>query len=507
MLSLVVGHCPAIIEKIEDCRNTGSHSTEICTKLSSALDRLSEPGLPAVDIAFVTTDSMPDAAVRRFIRRARSASPRTTIVIASRDKARQPGSADLALLLPDDLDRIGEILTENDSPAGKPAPARIELKLAEAQVKMQIILDRLTEGVAIIDAAGRIVSINCKLAELYDAPDASVFVGKPCHLALWGLPEPCDNCPRLAGADSADDCRELQIGDRRLVLDVAAGLLRNERGEHIGMIESIRDATPRLRLEEDRLESERMKAVGLMAAGLAHELRNPLTIISSIAEYCREKTSDTEVATSLGSIVSAAAQAEKVLRELLSFSRPHPYKFETVSTADLLRVPAEMIEPQCRANGIDLIVDVPGDLPALKADCSQLQRALLNFLLNGIEATGSGGTLTIAADASDGAVGISITDTGCGMTPQTLARVFEPFFTTRRGGVGLGMANARRIITAHRGEVTLESEPEKGTSVRITLPLARNRANAARRETDGSQDQARAGGHKEPAGARDRRRA
>jgi len=509
MLTLVVGHCPALIEKIEDSRSGGRHITEICTRLSSALDRLSEPSLPAVDVAFVIVDSMPAAAVRQFIRQARSASPRTTFVAVSSQEARRkthPGSADLALVLPDDIRRVPQILAEKDSPTDGLASLKLEHQLAQAQRKMQIVLDRLAEGVAIIDAAGRIVRVNRKLVELYGAPDASAFLGKPCHQALWGLPQPCEGCPRCCGVDSAEDCRELQIGQAKLLLDMTAGILRNEHGEHVGLIESIRDASPRLRIEEDLLESERIKAVGLMAAGLAHELRNPLAIISSIAEYCREKADDTEMARSLGSIINAAAQAEKVLRELLNYSRPQPCRFEPVNPADLLRVLAEMVQPRCRAHNVQLHLHLPDDLPELNADCSQLQRALLNFILNGIEAIGSDGTLTLAAEATGGSLTITITDTGCGMSPQDLARAFEPFFTTKRGGVGLGMANARRVITAHRGEVTLESELNEGTCVRITLPLPGASAGAIAGETDGKA-QAVASGRETPARARDRRRA
>ena len=473
MLSFVLGGCSTLVKEIEQVCSGSGHVIEIYNSASHLLNRLADPELPSADTVFVNIGRVSQAAADRVISKAKSADSRTTIVAVTEQRAgtTQAPRADYVLGLPADLRRLPKILCTEASPVQEIITRReLEQKLAQAQQKMQTILDNLTQGVAVVDRAGTVVRVNATLVRMYGAPDASAFLGKPCHRALWGLLEPCDNCPRLTSQASIEDSRTLHIGDRALRLDVSAAVLSDGA---LGVIETIRDATPRLELEESLLESEKMKAVGLMAAGLAHELCNPIAIINSTAEYCMQTQDDEELESAFETILNATGQAEKVIRELLNFARPAPNHFELCSPGDLLRATAGMVAAQCKTHRVKLVVDLPDALPAINADRSRLQQALLNFLLNGIEAMEQGGTLAVAArPVGQTTLEIQISDTGAGMTPEQRQRVFEPFFTGKHGGVGLGMPNARRIVTAHRGKVTISSEPGEGTIVTIVLPAA-----------------------------------
>ncbi|NQT21246.1 MAG: PAS domain-containing protein, partial [Planctomycetes bacterium] len=416
-----------------------------------------------------------------LIASARAACDGATMVAVAAGSNGTAHSADFTLTLPDNLHRLAEILSESCPAAGEiVSERRLEQKLADAQQKMQDVLDQLTEGVAVVDADGRIVRVNRKLVEIYGAPDASAFLGRACHQALWGRLQPCETCPRLCGGESLDESRELDVGGRSLCLDVWAATLEAGRGGAIGMIESIRDATPRLKLEANLLESEKMKVVGVMAARLAHELRNPITIINATAECCLETQDNPELEEAFSSILNATGQAEKIIRDLLSFAGPAPDRFELVSVRELVKTTTNMISAQCRKRRVKLAIALPHRLPTINADRSRLQQALVNFMLNGIEAMRPGGTLTVTAgQAGEAAVEMRITDTGSGMTSEELERVFELFFTTKPDGVGLGMANARKIVKAHQGKVELQSSPGTGTTVAIVLPAAQRVRDAA----------------------------
>ena len=479
MVTLVLGYCPPLLKELQSIRRTGGNTVEVYSSDADMLKRLADISLPAADIAFLNVDAREHAEVI-----AKAAANGITTVAVTTGGNGAMHSADFTVTLPRDLDRLAEILSDS-----RPATIEIvsqrelEQKLADAQHKMQGILDQLAEGVAVSDNTGRIIRVNTKLVEIHGAPDASAFLGRPCHQALWGLPRPCENCPKLCGTGTLDESRYLEIGNRSLQLDVSAAMLSDSHGGAIGMIESIRDATPRLKLEENLLESEKMKVVGLMATRLAHELRNPITVMTATAECCLETQDDPELEAAFASILNAAGQAEKIIRDLLGFARPAPSRFEPVSLHELLKATAGMLSAQCRKHRVKLALGLPHRLPPINADGSRLQQAIVNFMLNGIEAMQPGGTLTVTAgQVGEAAVEVRITDTGSGMTPEELEQVFELFFTTKPDGVGLGMANAKKIVKAHHGKVGLESVPGRGTTVTITLPAAQ-RVHAVAAET------------------------
>ena len=174
-----------------------------------------------------------------------------------------------------------------------------------------------------------------------------------------------------------------------------------------------------VQIDDTLIESEKSKAIAAIAAGLAHELRNPLTIISTTAEYCMQVHDDPGLHEGLSSIIKAADNAERILRDLLNFARPAPNILEDVQPAWLIKSTASMIAARIKARGVNLELDLPGDLPAIIADAKRLQQALLNFMLNAVDAMPPGGTLAVSArEASDDEIEIAVDDTGCGFTQE-----------------------------------------------------------------------------------------
>ena len=488
MLTLVLGYCPSLIREVESACARGCQ-IETYGSVSQVKGRLGDGALPRPNLLFYDLDALSGSAAVRLIESARSSSPRITIIgiVQGRSVRGAPAAAvvptarkrksapvpDFLLSIPEDLPRLRDIIADAGS-AAEPVAESHELhqKLAATQLKMQGILDRLTEGVAVIDSFGTVTRVNRKLVEILGARDASEFLGKRCHEALWRLPGTCRACPRFADAH-VEETRTLRRADTTMHVDLCATRLTDASGSVIGVIESMRDATPRLRLEQSLIESEKMKAIGMIAAGLAHELRNPLAIISTTAEYCAQIADDPDVCSGLESIVNAVGSADKIIRDMLNFARPAPDHFEPVSVESIVHSTVGMLAAECRKRGVDVELDLPGESPMVRADRGKLQQAMLNFMLNGVEAMDEGGTLTVAARPAAGrTVQIEIADTGRGLAPDELGRVFEPFFSTKAGGVGLGMPISRKIIEAHQGHVSIDSQPGEGTTVRIGLPAA-----------------------------------
>jgi two-component system sensor histidine kinase HydH len=160
-----------------------------------------------------------------------------------------------------------------------------------------------------------------------------------------------------------------------------------------------------------------------------------------------------------------------IVEEFLSLARPMPLKREPIIVAALLEEVLGLVESEARGAGIAVVREIPSGLPVLHADRDRLKQVLLNLVLNAIQAMPSGGTLEIAAAAGGGTLTVTVADTGSGITPELLPKVFEPYVTTKTKGLGLGLPIVRRIVEAHGGAIEAVSEPGRRTSFRFALPL------------------------------------
>jgi signal transduction histidine kinase len=226
-------------------------------------------------------------------------------------------------------------------------------------------------------------------------------------------------------------------------------------------------------LEAEMARGERLATVGNLAAAVAHEIRNPLNAVSMGIQRLRaefEPAERDEYRRMVDLVQGEVRRLNGIVQEFLSLARPLQLRPELVPVAALLDEIRQLVEPQARQAGIELEQALPPSLPDIRADRDRIKQVLLNLVLNAIEAMPTGGRLTLGAAASSAALTLRVTDTGSGIPPELLPRVFEPYVTTKTRGLGLGLAIARRIVEAHGGRIEAESQVGQGTSFRVTLP-------------------------------------
>jgi two-component system sensor histidine kinase PilS (NtrC family) len=283
-------------------------------------------------------------------------------------------------------------------------------------------------------------------------------------------------------ADRPDQLRVSRIelsferpdGQRRL-LGMSASLLRGEQGAAPGAIVIFQDLTRIADMEEQLRRSERLGAVGQLAAGLAHEIRNPLASLSGAVELLSaDLRAEDDGSRRLAEIVRCeTARLNRLVTDFLSYARPGPGELERVELVVLFRE-LEQLWHSGEQEGVELRTRAAAGI-AVRANPDQLRQVLWNLVRNAAEAQPVDAEVRVSADllADDaGRVEICVEDRGDGICADDLERVFEPFYTTRPKGTGLGLATVHRIVEAHGGNLALNSAPGQGTTVRFTLPAA-----------------------------------
>ncbi len=253
--------------------------------------------------------------------------------------------------------------------------------------------------------------------------------------------------------------------------------LRDREGEIDSLILVGQDMTQVRELEVQVIEAEKMASLGKLAAGVVHELNNPLTSISVYAEYLLKKMkadgADQSDVAKMEKIQEGAGRIQKLTRDLVSYGRPSAEEPEPLALNELLAQGLSFCEHTIRKHEVVVSTDLADDLPSLVANRTQLLQLVINLITNACHAMEGGGELTLTTrPAEQDCVIFTVADTGCGIVEKDLERVFEPFFTTKSAGqgTGLGLSIVARIVEHHRGEIQVDSTPGQGTSFRIRLP-------------------------------------
>jgi signal transduction histidine kinase len=240
------------------------------------------------------------------------------------------------------------------------------------------------------------------------------------------------------------------------------------------VVEQKRYAEAKQKLQRQLRHADRLATIGQLAAGVAHELNEPLSTIMGFAQLAaKQKGMGEEAVRDMNKIVTATLHARDVIKELLVFAREaKPVKL-SFSLNDLIRDGLFFLEARFVKAGISLQCHLDDNLPEITADRSQMLQVLTNLAVNAVQAMPSGGRLTITTLAEDGHVRLSVEDSGCGMGQDVLKDIFHPFFTTKdvNEGTGLGLSVVHGIVTSHAGHIDVASVPGKGTKFSIRLPL------------------------------------
>lgn len=264
----------------------------------------------------------------------------------------------------------------------------------------------------------------------------------------------------------------------------ALALLLKRVGNYLGQLntalernkaeleERIAERTRQLQeAQAQMLHQEKMAAFGLLAAGIAHEVGNPLTSISSMVQILQRRDYDPYTHDKLGLVSGQLQRIRTTLRELVEFSRPASTERTLVSLADILDEALNIAKYYKRTRGRIASPVLPSDLPPLHAVRDQLVQVFLNLVLNAIDVTDRDGRIELSVTAKPGGVEVSVRDHGSGVAPEHVPKLFQPYFTTKTHGTGLGLFVTRKLVEEHGGSVTFESSPDQGTIFRVFLPV------------------------------------
>ncbi len=358
---------------------------------------------------------------------------------------------------------------------------RAQQGMEQAAREWRTTFDAIPDMISIHDRDFRITRVNMAFANMVGMRPQEV-IGRACYELVHGAGEPLPQCPCRQVFRSGETCREeyLEPKTGRFLEEVCSPIF-DTRGNLTAAVHVARDVTERKKLEEQLFHSDRLASIGELASGIAHELNNPLTSIIGFSELLRARDLSEEVRDDLEIIHREARRSAGVVNNLLTFARKHKTDKEPVDIHKILRKVLELRAYQQKVNRIRVVTRLASRLPGVIADEFQLQQVFLNLIINAehfmIEAHGAG-TLTITTGRSGDTVKVSFTDDGPGIPRENLAHVFDPFFTTKESGkgTGLGLSVSHGIITESGGRIHAESEPGRGATFTVELPVSRHRA-------------------------------
>ena len=345
--------------------------------------------------------------------------------------------------------------------------------LANMELYTRNVIESMPAGLITLDAQGRIVSLNRKAQEIFGKEELQAE-GKTLN-DLVGA-ERCEIAPLLLeGGEFLErpmECR--RPGGDVIPVRVSASRLRGREGEPLGTVLIVRDMREIRAMEEALERSRRLAALGRMAAGIAHEIRNPLGTLRGFAQFFARRNGEDAAARQYAELmVGEVDRLNRTVSALLQFARPREPEFSPVSLIELLRRTARLLEDDMAARRIDFRLDLPAEPVVFSADPDLLTQVLINLLQNALAATEAEGEIRLGGAGDTEEVRLWVQDTGKGMSAEEREHMFDPFFTTRREGTGLGLAVVQQIVEQHRGRIEVESAPGQGTRIELLFPVAR----------------------------------
>jgi two-component system NtrC family sensor kinase len=344
---------------------------------------------------------------------------------------------------------------------------------------LRALFDNLPAGLYIIDPQYQLIVVNKGRAQRAgQLPQA--LVGQPCYQALFNRSDPCIDCRVLetlqTGQTTQRNERRWATGEEPSEWEISSYPILDEKEGVMQAILLEQDITDQQRLESILAQSEKLAAVGQLAAGVAHEINNPLTAIIANAQILhRELPPDHDLQESVDLIARAGARATQVVRNLLDFARKEDYSLGLTDLNETLDRSLELVQHELLARGVRLEFTPDPNLPPILASQDHMQSVWLNLLLNAIDALDkSPAEIKIATRREGNEIQVSVADNGKGIPPERLTRIFEPFYTTKAPGrgTGLGLSVSHRIVKQHGGHIRVESQMGVGSTFTVILPIS-----------------------------------
>jgi len=350
---------------------------------------------------------------------------------------------------------------------------RYLLRLIQEKGFFEKVFEALQEGVILLDREGKVTYVNRAACVLFGL-EREKIVGQKLGAGLQGFD--WDALLKSGGSVSRD--LEVFYPENRYLNFYVTAI---DEQEELGFVMLIRDITLTRKLTEEKIESERISALTMLAAGVAHELGNPLnslTIHLQLLERRMKKLEGKSTAKLQDLLDIAQGELKRmdgIISQFLAAIRPTQPQVQRLQINDLLQETVKFLSPELKQSGVKVKLELRSDMPAMPLDGDQIKQAFYNLIRNASQAMPNGGTLLVSGTYNDFEVRLSFEDQGKGISPENLGNLFQPFFTTRKTGTGLGLLIVRRIIREHGGEIELESKEGEGTRVNIYLPLVEKR--------------------------------
>ena len=383
---------------------------------------------------------------------------------------------------------------------GRIGPEEVQnylLRLAQEKGFLETIFNSIQEGIIVTDAKGRITYLNDAACEIFGL-DGENSIGKPLGEQVRGL-----DWNALSQSDAALS-RDMEIfyPANRFINFYVVPLIIERRApneevdgavaEAAGHAMILRDITKDRRSTQQTIESERLSALTLLAAGVAHEIGNPLNSLHIHLQLMERKVKKLKAAADKrelqDSIDIARAEINRldsIVTQFLRAVRPSKPNLQPENVNEIVREAVRFFQPEITDRDIVVETELRSDLPRLELDRDQIKQAFYNAIKNSFEAMKRRGILRIRTDRDETHVKISFSDTGGGISAENLSRVFEPYFTTKSGGSGLGLLIVRRIVREHGGELAIESSEGKGLTLTIRLPFLDRRVRMLPEKAEG----------------------
>lgn len=346
------------------------------------------------------------------------------------------------------------------------------VEIAREKGFLETIFNAILEGVIVTDPSGRIIYLNRAAAGFFGI-SVEASLGELLGHAVRGL-----DFEQLSAGGGVIS-RDLEVfypENRHLNFYTVPLMSEDNHDEVVGHAIILRDITQYRRETQETIESEQFSALTLLAAGVAHEIGNPLNSLDIHLQLMERRVrklpsrSRGEFEESITVARQEVKRLDHIITQFLRAIRPQPLTLRPDSLNAIVEESVSFLQAEIRDRDILVEMDLDRSLPALGVDCDQIKQAFYNIIRNAFQAMKTGGILRIRSGADETHQFISFADSGGGIAPENITRVFEPYFTTKQSGSGLGLLIVRRIVRAHGGEVIIESAPGQGLTVTIRLP-------------------------------------